>query len=84
MIVKIIRPTVAQKRSVMPGDVLEVSKDEGALLISANKAIAVKDSPVETATVIPQVEVKAPALEPVVETEQAQPAKSRGKKKASE
>lgn len=83
MKVQIIRSTVAQKRSVMPGDVLEVSKDEAVQLIAANKAIALKDSPVETAS-IPQVQAEAPAPDPVVEFEQAQPVKPRGKKKASE
>lgn len=49
MKVKIIRPTIAQKRQVYAGDVLEVSKEEAVQLIGAGKAIAVKESAVETA-----------------------------------
>ena len=59
MKVKITRPTIAQKRQVYPGDLLEVSKEEAVQLIGAGKAIAVKESAVE----------KAPA--PAVAQEQA-------------
>lgn len=49
MRVKIIRPTIAQKRQVMPGDELEVSKEEAQQLILANKAVPVREIPIETA-----------------------------------
>ena len=53
MKVQIIRPTISGKKQVLPGDVLEVSKDEAVQLIGAGKAVAFKESAVET-TLIPQ------------------------------
>ena len=53
MKVQIIRPTISQKKQVLPGDVLDVSKDEAVQLIGAGKAVAFKESAVET-TLIPQ------------------------------
>lgn len=80
MIVKIIRPTIAQKRQVFAGDVLEVSKDEAVQLIGANKAVAVKDNPVETAT-LPMAEQAAVVVEQVQPAETPDPVKPSGKKK---
>ncbi|MBI5933262.1 MAG: hypothetical protein HY867_06105 [Chloroflexi bacterium] len=83
MKVKIIRPTIAQKRQVYPGELLEVSKEEAVQLIGANKAIAVKDSAVETA----QTPIVAQEQAAVVETEPAPAAPEAPKrktKKASE
>ena len=53
MKVQIIRPTISGKKQVLPGDVLDVSKDEAVQLIGAGKAVAFKESAVET-TLIPQ------------------------------
>lgn len=53
MKVQIIRPTISNKKQVLPGDVLDVSKDEAVQLIGAGKAVAFKESAVET-TLIPQ------------------------------
>lgn len=80
MKVRIIRPTIAQKRQVYAGDVLEVSKDEAVQLIGANKAVAVKESPVETAT-LPVVEQAAAVVEQVQPAETPGPVKTSGKKK---
>ncbi len=84
MKVKIVRPTIAQKRQVMPGEVLDVSKEEAVQLIGANKAVIAKEIAVET-TSISTAAVESSAIEPAqtvvsVETEE-KPA--RGKKKAS-
>lgn len=84
MKVKITRPTIAQKRQVYPGDLLEVSKEEAVQLIGAGKAIAVKESAVETAQAPAVAQEQAavpeePAPVPVV-TE----APKRKTKKASE
>jgi hypothetical protein len=49
MKVKIIRPTIAQKRNVTPGEILDVPQHEAVQLIGAGKAVAVKESAVETA-----------------------------------
>jgi hypothetical protein len=48
MKVQIIRPTISRKKLVLPGEVLEVSKDEAVQLIGAGKAVAFKESAVET------------------------------------
>jgi len=53
MKVQIIRPTISQKKQVLPGDVLDVSKDEAVQLIGAGKAVAFKEIAIET-TIIPQ------------------------------
>ena len=53
MKVQITRPTISNKKQVLPGDVLDVSKDEAVQLIGAGKAVAFKESAVET-TIIPQ------------------------------
>ena len=83
MKVKIIRNTIAQKRQVAPGEILEVSKGEAVQLIGANKAIALKESAVET-TDAPVAEVETTEL-PAANTETFTPVVKRGpKKKASE
>ena len=86
MKVTIIRPTIALKRQVMPGDQLEVSKEEAVQLIGANKAVAVKERVVET-TELPRKAAEAQSLpeseSETPETETAE-APKRGKKKASE
>lgn len=65
MKVKIIRPTIALKRQVYSGDVLEVSKEEAIQLIGANKAVAVKDVAVETTSQpLKEVESSAQTEEP--------------------
>jgi hypothetical protein len=63
MKVRIIRPTIAQKRQVLAGEVLDVSNAEGVILIGAGKAAAVKDAAPETAT-LPRVGVETAAVEP--------------------
>jgi hypothetical protein len=81
MKVRIIRPTIAQKRQVYPGDELEVSKEEAVQLIGANKAVAVK-----TTAVVETADQPLEAVETsVVETPEIPAAPKRGKtKKASE
>lgn len=70
MIVRIVRATIALKRQVYPGEILDVSKVEGTQLISAGKAVVVSDAPVETtsapvetaeAAVMPQAKPKSAA-----------------------
>lgn len=83
MKVKIIRNTIAQKRQVAPGEILEVSKEEAVQLIGANKAIAMKESVAET-TDLPMENVET-AEHGAVNTETFAPVVKRGsKKKASE
>lgn len=83
MKVKIIRPTIAQKRQVFPGDVLDVSKDEAVQLIGANKAVPVKETAAET-TDAPAANVETTEL-PAANTETFAPVVKRGRsKKASE
>ena len=53
MKVQITRSTISQKKQVLPGEVLDVSKEEAVQLIGAGKAVALKESAVET-TLIPQ------------------------------
>lgn len=82
MKVRIIRPTIAQKRQVYPGDELEVSKDEAVQLIGAGKAVGVKDA----SAVVETTDQPLEAVETeVVETAEVPAAPKRGKtKKASE
>ncbi len=84
MKVKIIRSTIAQKRQVFAGDMLEVSKEEAVQLIGAGKAVAVKDSAVETAEapVVMQEQAAAPQPEPAPAVATETP--KRRNKKASE
>lgn len=93
MKVKIIRATVAQKRTVLAGEELDVSKDEAMQLVSAGKALVLKDAAVETAdkpmaeaetTSVPMDEVETTDT-PAVNTESFAPTVKRGgKKKVSE
>ena len=84
MKVRIIRPTIALKRQVNEGEMIEVSPKEAAELIGAGKAVAVKeDAAVETA-VRPMEDVETSEL-PAANTESFAPVVKRGKsKKASE
>jgi hypothetical protein len=84
MKVKIIRPTIAQKRQVYVGDVLDVSKEEAVQLIGSNKAIAVKESAVETAQAPAVAQEQAAAPEPEPALAVAPEAPKRKTKKASE
>lgn len=81
MKVRIIRPTIAQKRQVYAGEELEVSKEEAVQLIGANKAVALK-----TSAVVETADQPLEAVETeVVETAEVPAAPKRGKaKKASE
>ena len=79
MKVQITRPTISQKKQVLPGDVLDVSKDEAVQLIGAGKAVAFKESAVET-TLIPQAVVEH---EVSVNTETFEAAKRGPKKRGS-
>ena len=82
MKVKIIRPTIAQKRQVFAGDMLEVSKEEAVQLIGAGKAVGVVDAPAVVETADRPVEAVESA---VVETPEIPAVPKRGKtKKASE
>lgn len=62
MFIRIIRDTVANKRPVFAGDLLEVGEDEGRYLIGIQKAVRVEYNPqaapkIETAErVVPNVE----------------------------
>lgn len=50
MKVKIIRPTIAQKRLVQAGDVLDLAQPEAQQLILAGKAVVLREeTPIETA-----------------------------------
>lgn len=63
MKVKIIRPTIALKRLVQAGDVLETSKEEAQQLILAGKAVVLRDeAPIETAD-MPTAGVEFAAVE---------------------
>ncbi len=91
MRVKITRPTIAQRRQVLPGEELEVSQQEAIQLIGAHKAIALKAVEVETtdkslaeaetsaAPIVPE----APTAPEMLAEQEVKPA-PRGKKKASE
>ena len=84
MKVKIIRPTIAQKRQVLAGDMLEVSKEEAVQLIGAGKAVAVKDSAVETAEAPVAMQEQAAAPQPEPAPAVATETPKRRNKKASE
>lgn len=88
MKVQITRPTIAKKRGAMPGDILEVSQEEGIQLISAGKAVALKESAVETteapiANEVPDLLVEKTEL-PAANTQTFAPTIKNKKKKASE
>lgn len=84
MKVKIIRPTIALKRQVNEGEILEVTQQEAAELIGARKAVAVKEDAVVETAVRPMEEVETSTL-PAANTETFAPVVKRGRsKKASE
>lgn len=85
MKVKITRPTIAKKRGAMPGDILDVSKEEAMQLIGANKAVALKESAVETAEApaAPESPVETAEL-PAANVETFAPVVKNKKKKASD
>lgn len=60
MQVKITRATISEKQQVMPGQVLDVSKDEAVALIAAGKAVALPDA-VQVATAPAGETADAPA-----------------------
>ena len=80
MKIEITRPTIAKKRGAMPGDVLEVSLQEGMQLIGAGKAIAVKETVVET-TDQPMTDVEtSAAVEPAPAVVDEKPKRGKTKK----
>lgn len=62
MRVRVIEPTIAQKRQVMPGEELDLQRAEAFSLISAGRAIALPDL-VETTDMPPAETPGGPAVE---------------------
>lgn len=83
MKIRIIRPTIALKRQVSEGEILDVTQQEATELIGARKAVAVKEDAVETA--VRSMEQVETSEIPAANTESFAPVVKRGKtKKASE
>lgn len=81
MKVRIIRPTIAQKRQVMPGEELDVSKQEGVQLVSAGKAIPVAEIEMESTSLATEpIETRAEAEPPAEDEPTAEDPKPKRKK----
>lgn len=63
MKIEILEPTIAQRRQVMPGDVLDVPKDEALVIVSTGRARLLPEA-AETATLPTQTVETADAMPP--------------------
>lgn len=82
MKVRITRPTIAQKRQVLPGEELDVPQTEGIQLISAGKAIAVPEAEVETMDLpTDEIETREEATHPAVDDLPVEDPKQKPRKK---